>query len=180
MFDLKTLVDSHFGHVTPIPASAIAQRPEVRELCKQNACGQYGKNWACPPAVPSLDELKQRFEPFDSFLVIWEVYPLKSGFDWKGMMEGAALFTQSLSAMKEALDETVFRNDYLILGAGACGLCKTCTYGEGKPCRRPDDAIVSLEACGIDVMALMKDHGMKYYNGPNTVTYVGGVFYHSL
>jgi hypothetical protein len=35
--------------------------------------------------------------------------------------------------------------------------------------------IVSLEACGIDVMRLMKVNGLPYYGGPNTVTYIGGL-----
>lgn len=179
MFDPKTIAESYFGHVKSIQASGIVQHSQVREMCKQNACGFYGKNWTCPPAVASLEELKKQFEPFDGFLVVFEVYPIKSSFDWKGMMAGMDAFKTKLQAMKKAMDETAPRDAFLILGAGACGLCKTCTYAEGDPCRQPDDAVVSLEASGIDVMRLMKDHGMKYNNGPNTVTYVGGVFYYS-
>jgi len=37
--------------------------------------------------------------------------------------------------------------------------------------------MVSLEACGMEVMALMKDSGLKYYHGKNTVTFIGGLFY---
>ncbi|MFC1532843.1 DUF2284 domain-containing protein [Thermodesulfobacteriota bacterium] len=64
---------------------------------------------------------------------------------------------------------------FKILGAGGCSQCKQYTYIDEEPCRRPDDALVSLEACGIDVIRLMKDNGLKYYNGKNTVTYIGGI-----
>ena len=56
-------------------------------------------------------------------------------------------------------------------------MCNPCAYVNGEPCRNPDDAIIAVEACGIDVMGLMKDHGLKYYNGKNTVTFIGGILY---
>ncbi|KJR47546.1 hypothetical protein UF75_2047 [Desulfosporosinus sp. I2] len=34
-----------------------------------------------------------------------------------------------------------------------------------------------MEACGIDVMALEKTCGMPYYNGKNTVSYVGLILF---
>ena len=34
----------------------------------------------------------------------------------------------------------------------SCGICKTCTYPDA-PCRFPDRARRSMEACGIDVGA---------------------------
>jgi len=64
---------------------------------------------------------------------------------------------------------------HILLGAGSCLLCPQCSYVDGEVCRRPGDMIVSLEACGIDVMRLMKDNELPYYGGPNTVTYIGGV-----
>jgi predicted metal-binding protein len=63
----------------------------------------------------------------------------------------------------------------MLLGAGSCQLCPSCSYVDGEPCRRPDDMIVSLEACGINVMSLMKVNNLPYYGGKNTVTYIGGL-----
>lgn len=179
MFDPKPLAESFFGHVHVIPASGVVQQDEVRALCERNACGVYGKNWCCPPAVAPLDEWKKRFEPFDTFLVVYEVYPVKDSFDWKGMMDAMDRFKKRLHDMKNALDEAADGSGCLVLGAGSCGVCKACTYPDGEPCRAPGKAIVSLEACGIDVMKLMRVNEMTDNNGPNTVTYVGGVFYHS-
>jgi hypothetical protein len=48
---------------------------------------------------------------------------------------------------------------------------------DGEPCRFPEKAISSVEACGIDVMSLSKSAGVRYNNGKNTVTYIGAVLY---
>ncbi len=77
------------------------------------------------------------------------------------MMSGAGDFKVKLQSMQQAIKTTDLEFTFMILGMGACDLCKTCTYTAGEPCRFPNDAIVCLEACGIDVMRLMSDHDMK-------------------
>lgn len=59
---------------------------------------------------------------------------------------------------------------FLAFGCEGCELCEKCTYPDA-PCRFPDRAYPSVEACGINVMQLAKDVGVKYNNEPNTVTY---------
>jgi predicted metal-binding protein len=65
----------------------------------------------------------------------------------------------------------------LLLGAGACMICEKCTYPDSESCRLPHKAVPSLEACGIDVMRLSRQVGVKYHNGKNTVTYFGVVLH---
>lgn len=89
------------------------------------------------------------------------------------MMAGVDDFTDKLLKLQMELKGG---ERYLFLGAGGCRLCKKCTY-PNEPCRRPEEAIVSAEAYGIDVMKLMRDNQLKYNNGPNTVTYIGGMLY---
>ena len=57
-------------------------------------------------------------------------------------MEGGKDFTTRLLKLKKELATS---GDFLLLGAGGCNLCERCTYPEGKPCRRPDDAIIPLK-----------------------------------
>ena len=33
----------------------------VRNLCKQNACGKYGKNHMCPPAIKDIKNGKKKY-----------------------------------------------------------------------------------------------------------------------
>jgi predicted metal-binding protein len=43
------------GAVSP---SGIEYLQEIRDICKGNTCRQYGKTWACPPAVGTIEECK--------------------------------------------------------------------------------------------------------------------------
>ena len=177
MIDLIGTANKYFENVKEIPAGGITLRDEVRKLCEQNTCGNYGKNWMCPPAVESIDNFRDRFAAYDTLLVVYRVYPVKSSFDWKGMKAGGIDFKDRLLAMKKEGDAAYPDLKWMMLGAGGCHLCDPCAYVDGEPCRNPDDAIISLEACGIDVMRLMRDHGMKYSSGKNTVTFIGGALY---
>ena len=73
-------------------------------------------------------------------------------------------------------DDPVWPN-FLLLGAGPCVVCKECASNKNKPCRHPDKAFPSVEACGVDVMSLSKSVGLAYNNGKNTVTYIGAILY---
>ena len=65
----------------------------------------------------------------------------------------------------------------LHLGAGGCGVCKSCAKRTDEPCRFPELAMPSLEAYGVNVSKLASAAGMKYINGQNTVTYFGMVLF---
>lgn len=67
---------------------------------------------------------------------------------------------------------------FVLLGAGGCSLCEKCSYPDA-PCRHPDKARRSMEACGIDVVSLSRNLGLRYMNGENTVTYFSVLFYRS-
>ena len=92
------------------------------------------------------------------------------------MLSGIADFRNRLIKLRNDFPEGI---KHMILGAGYCPLCKKCSYIDGVKCKRPNDAFISMEACGIDVMRLMKENKLKYNNGKNTVTYIGAVIYDS-
>ena len=177
MIDPREFAGRYFFQIQSVSSKEIVLSEEVRKLCEKNSCGNYGRNWACPPAVESLDHFRKTLLGFDTLLIMTEVVRVKDSFDWKGMMAGAKQFKDKLQALKRRIEAADADFNFLILGAGACHLCEPCNYVKGKPCRHPEDAIVSLEASGIDVMRLLKESGLKYYNGKGTVTYVGGLLY---
>ena len=150
---------------------------EVRNLCEQNKCGQYGKNHMCPPAIKGIEEWKQEIQSFQNAVIVTKVYPTKSSFDMKGMLEGATDFGKTLSNLKQDIEEQYLEKRKMILGAGPCLLCEKCTLSDNKPCRFPDKAFPAIEACGVDVMSLSKNAGVRYNNGKNTVTYLGIILY---
>lgn len=150
---------------------------DFRKLCEQNTCGNYNKNWMCPPAVDSISDAQERVMRFQQGLLIQSVHVLKGSFDWKGMMTAALDHTKIFRNILLNMEENYSFDEILPLNAGPCTYCGKCAFLEGEICRFPDKAVSSVEANGIDVMALEKSSGMPYYNGKNMVSYVGLILF---
>ena len=148
--------------------------PQVREACEANMCGRYGKTWMCPPGVGDWRELKELYSGYQNAFVYTTKHDLEDSFDWEGMQEGGRQHALVDDALLEELKQEP--EPYDLSGAGSCSLCEKCTYPDA-PCRHPDKARRSLEACGIDVVALSKAAGLHYINGENTVTYFSILYY---
>ncbi|MEJ2157543.1 MAG: DUF2284 domain-containing protein [Desulfobacteraceae bacterium] len=141
---------------------------EVRDLCKKNTCRMYGTSWACPPAVGRIEECKAQCLRYQHAFLFTTLSKTKNKFDLEG-------WKRAHLAHEKITDEVaeVFRfydTDALVLSAEGCRLCKKCTYPE-SPCTFPDRMHPATEGFGILVIQQAKACGIKYYNGPNTVTY---------
>ena len=151
-----------------IASSAIPFSPEVAEACRANRCGRYGTCWTCPPGVGTMEEWQERVLQYANGLVFTYKCQLEDSFDFEGMNEGRLKAMAILRRMMEALRQE--GRPFLALGCEGCDLCPSCSYPD-NPCRHPDRAVVSVEACGVNVVQLARDSGVRYYNGANTVTY---------
>lgn len=160
-----------------VPVSGIVFSEAFRASCESNQCGQYGKNWTCPPGVGEASELIAYAQQYDSGLVIQTVWPLEDMFDFEGMMDGQRKHTDLFRKTAIRMFPLLPPGRKLALCAGACPVCEICTYPSGEPCRFPERAMASLEAYGVDVAALISRAGLSYSNGPNTVSYVGLILY---
>lgn len=152
--------------------------PELRALCEQNACGNYGKCWTCPPLCGDVNALAAKVAAFKQGILFSKIYRLEDSFDVEGMRAGRLDFGQITRALQNAA--AAEPGPVLVLSAGGCALCEICAARENLPCRHPDKALLSLEACGIEVSALAKQCGVKYINGANTVTYFGAIFWNEI
>ncbi|MCR4437376.1 MAG: DUF2284 domain-containing protein [Clostridiales bacterium] len=154
--------------------SKISYLQEIRDICKGNSCGQYGTNWACPPAVGTIEECRNRCMQYNTMLVFTGKFMLKNSFDYKGMIRGMVDFKQIARDVESAVKP--YLKDYLVLSNEGCGTCKTCTYPHA-PCRFPEQLHHSIEGYGILVSELAKQAGVNYNNGQNTVTYFGALLF---
>jgi predicted metal-binding protein len=163
-----------------VSASAILEvadvifRPEFRELCKDNRCGNYGRNWRCPPEAGDIYDLMAILKKKTKVMVFSYIGKLKSSYDWVGMTAGGVAFSKLVKKLSENI--LAVRPQAIVLGAGPCKVCDKCAILTEEPCRFPDAAVTSLEACGVDVSQLAKLGHLKYNNGPSTITYFGAVF----
>ena len=160
-----------------IDASVIQYSKEFRQLCAQNKCGFYDKNWMCPPAVGTFDGLKEKASRYKYGLVFQTVHKLSKRFDFIGMKDAARIHEEVARKVHDHIIHRTDIKDVLPLGVGPCKFCKTCTYVDGEACRFPDKAMASVESYGIDVGNLLKACGIPYHNGKDTVSYVGCILF---
>ncbi len=157
-----------FSCAVCLDASTITLLDEVRDMCAANACGQYGKNWACPPACGDLETLRQQVGRFREGILVQTVGEVEDSMDFEAMMEIEAAHKTHFNAAAQRLKE--FFPDLLALGAGCCTICGKCACPE-QPCRFPEKRVSSMEAYGILVNDLCKKNNLAYYYGADRIAY---------
>ena len=157
-----------------VEISHLRYYPEVRAACEKNVCRAYGTTWACPPAVGTLDECRERVEQYDKMLLFSKKYELEDSFDFEGMTAGMHDFKKSADRFADNLKEVL--SDYMLFSNEGCEKCSECTY-PNAPCRFPQSLHPSLESYGFIVSELANEAGVRYNNGPNTVTYFGALLF---
>ena len=178
IFDRMTAVALSLGayKAAVIPVDAVETDASFRDMCAANVCGNYGRNWMCPPDAGDIHELMAALRTYTYALVYQTVSELEDSYDFEGMMEAGVAHNKLMVALREELNtENLPRT--LHLGAGGCRMCEVCAKRTGEPCRHPDLAVASLETYGVNVSKLAQAAGMKYINGKDTVTYFGAVLF---
>ncbi|WP_407309474.1 DUF2284 domain-containing protein [Desulfosporosinus sp. SB140] len=179
--DLNDLVKDALAlnatHASLVEVEKIPFSEDFRRLCEQNSCGSYDKNWMCPPMVGPVNNLIKRALGFNQGLLFQTVHQLEDSFDWEGMQEGQANHEKIFRRILEHVKSNNIFNEILPLSVGPCMYCQKCAYLIKKKCYFPDKSVSSVEAYGINVTALVKDYGIPYYNGQNTVSYVGLILF---
>ena len=176
--DLELIaLDANADYTAVIETSTIKFYEDVRRACEQNVCGQYGTNWMGPPAIGTIEKLKEQVLRYRQGLLFQTVHPTGGSFNMKGMFEAArshdAIFRDFLKQIKDKYpDEGI-----LALDAGCCSYCETCSYLDKEPCRSPDQALSSVEAYGMNVAVLMKSARMPYSHGKGALGFVGLVLF---
>ena len=147
----------------------------VRTVCRE-FCPQYGKSWACPPAVGTVEECQTRCREFTDFFVFSTMAEVE---DLQNMEE-----TLATRAGHEGITRgirEVFREIYgpcLVLSTESCGICETCAYPT-EPCRHPEYMLPCVESHGIVVTDLAEKAQMTFFQDYNTVVWFSAVFYNS-
>lgn len=108
--------------------------PEIRKICEENSCLNYGKTWACPPAISTLDECKKRVMQYKKMLLFSIKYDIENSFDIQGMDNAQLSFKGSVDVFSEKI--RALQWDYLLLSNEGCGRCGKCTYPDAS-CRFP-------------------------------------------
>jgi predicted metal-binding protein len=157
--------------------SEINYREEIQEICRGNSCRQYGKTWACPPAVGTVEDCRNRCVQYTTILVFTGKFMIEDSYDFDGMMRAMLEFKQIARNLDLALKP--YLKKYLVLSNESCSICNSCTYPDG-PCRFPEQLHHSIEGYGILVSELAKQAGVNYNNGDNSITYFGALLFNEI
>lgn len=155
-----------FTEVTPLEISTLEFLQDVRDMCLP--CHGYGKTWSCPPAAPSLEEMREKVKSYTSGILVQTVGQLEDSYDWDGIQSTAKQHLENFEKLWDAL-EPLYSALYPMC-TGGCTKCAKCTYPD-EPCRFPDRMAYSMEACGLLVSKVCTDNGAKYNFGPNKIAF---------
>jgi predicted metal-binding protein len=174
---VKEALELNASYAAIADVSTIKFNAEFRKACERNVCRKYDTNWMGPPAIGPIEELMEKARKYKQGLLFQTVYHLSGPFDWKGMLEGGRVHEKTFRRILEHIKTKYQFKEMLPLNAGCCSICERCAYLDGEPCRHPERAVSSVEAYGIDVMALEKANGIPIYNGKDTVSYVALILF---
>lgn len=146
----------------------------IRWIC-ENECPMYGKSWACPPGVGSVETCREKCLSFENCLLVSSIVEVADIADMEETLatrpEHEALTNQVRDLMREQGVEPY------ILSTGACTLCERCAILDGKPCRFPETMHPCVESHGINVVPILESRGLEFQFGANVVTWISLLFF---
>ena len=169
----KRALSLGFSHAAPINPEMLTARADVRNMCAADKCGAYGKNHTCPPYCGTLEECEANMRRFSSGILVQTVGTTEKAIDTKAYRRTE---TKHLEAFWKLCGEIrAARPNALCLGSGGCRICKKCAWPD--PCRFPEKAYPAMEAYGLFVTEVCRDHGLSYHHGERTITYTACVLF---
>jgi len=125
----------------------------VRTKC-MFGCGNYGRNAACPPNVPSVAEVRQLFAEYGTMAIFHFAHAVAKPEDRHAWTRG---INQELVKLERALFLAGYYKAFLLC-CDSCYLCDDCTGTRGT-CKHPRSARPSPESMAIDVFATCRRIG---------------------
>ena len=157
-----------FTCAATLNTAALIVRQEVRDMCAADRCQSFGRSWSCPPACGSLEHCTQRIAGYSRGVLVQTTGSMEDDFDAVAISETYLSHKKSFETLARQV-RSIYPN-CLPLTAGACTLCRKCTYPE-RPCRFPGKRLSSMEAYGLLVSDVCIKSGVQYNHGPRTITY---------
>lgn len=145
----------------------------VRMVCETD-CPRYGTSWACPPAVGTVEECRERCLSYPHALLITTMTEVTDIAD-----------VEATLATRAAHEEVTHQVDALIRAQGietyplsteSCAICRECAYPDA-PCRHPDRMYPCVESHGILVTEIAEKLGIEFQAGGNIVTWFSLILY---
>ena len=163
----RMALDAGFSAAAIIDPASIRFAEVFRSCCEDNHCGNYNRNYSCPPACGTVEEMIGRTKGYTRGLLMrtsWEADNVLDEAELKPMKQmHSAMSRELLLRIRTAVPGG------LAMAAGCCTVCPSCTMPEGKPCRFPAERISCMSAYCINVAQLAKTAGLEFFGDGHTV-----------
>ena len=146
----------------------------VRWIC-EHECTQYGKSWACPPGVGTVEECKAHCLTYCTCLVIetlTEVADIANLEETLATRREHEEITDQVAEILRQLGAAPF-----VLSTESCAICPRCAILDRLPCRFPERMHPCVESQGINVIPVLEENGLTFQYGQNVVTWISMLLY---
>lgn len=147
--------------------------PRVRMVCETD-CARYGTSWACPPAVGTVEECRERCLSYPHALLITTMNEVDDIADLESTLATRAPH-EEITRQVNALFHSQGVETYP-LSTESCAICRECAYPHG-PCRCPEKMFPCVESHGILIVGTAEKLGIEFQPGGNIVTWFSLILY---
>lgn len=146
----------------------------IRWIC-QNECPMYGKSWACPPGVGSVESCQGKCQGYENCLMISTITEVEDIGDIAQTLATRPGHEAVTNQVRDILRQ--LGAEPYVLSTEACAECGRCAILDGQPCRHPDRMHPCVESHGINIIPTLESRGIEFQYGDNVVTWVSLLFY---
>ena len=140
----------------------------IRWIC-ENECPRYGKTWACPPGVGTVEECTQKCMGYQHCLVLGTITETDDISNMEETLATRPAHEKITNQVRDLMREQGV--EPYILSTEACDACDRCAILDGMPCRLPGRMHPCLESHGINVIPMLEDHGLEFQYGGDVITW---------
>lgn len=142
-----------------------------RRYCEENLCGQYDKNYGCPPRCGTPAEMEARLRVPGHALVLQSTWPIADYTDRAAIAAAKIAHNAASQALLQRLAADGIRG--FMVGCSGCTLCEECALTHGAPCTYPQQCYACMSAYCIHVLELAARCGLRYDCGDSKLRMFG-------
>lgn len=146
----------------------------IRWIC-EHECPMYGKSWACPPGVGTVDACRETCLGYENCLLISTIVEVEDITNIEETLATRPEHEDITNQVRDILRE--LGEEPYVLSTEACTICDRCAYLDGQPCRFPEKMHPCVESHGINVVPMLESRGLQFQFGANVVTWISLLLY---
>ena len=146
----------------------------IRYIC-QAECPMYGKTWACPPGVGSVEDCQAKCLGYSNCLLIGTIVECDDISNIEATLATRQDHEKLTNQVRDLMRE--LGTVPYILSTEACSVCERCAILDGLPCRMPGKMHPCVESHGINIITTLEENGLDFQYGSNMITWYSLLFF---